>query len=801
MRPTDDQLASGDSHISAVGLETRNMELMVIKQDIKDELVKVGKTQEKLGEKGATKNCERIWTEQLFRRNPDSVNPSNIVVVSGVAGIGKTTMVKKIMSDWARGTQYQRFRFVFLFKLRKLNLIENDNETQESLTKFIVRHYKHLSNESVKEILQNPESLLFILDGLEEYKYKLNFTDTQLCSDPDDEVPVHILVTSLVSQTLLKGCSVLITSRPTALGSLDMEKVDGFADTKAFWYFEERVHRFYVEENAILYTMCFNPSYCWIICSALKSHFMTPEEERGAAPRTVTEIFVMFLHNILTSHRQETEDQILLKLGKMAYYGVENNIHEFNEKQEMSNFSLQPVLSSPFLSGLLQRQSTQEHTTYIFYHLTLQEFMAACSVYRDSPEGTEELLKKLDLCKDGQFEIVTRFMAGLAWCPVLKTLEGILGEFEGTTTQRIQEWVRQKAKQALRGQDKSEAVRVCHWLYETQNEELIRDTIGEDLNMIFTSTTLYPLDCNMLAYVISCCGKLQKLDLSQTPLTPQGVLHLPVAERGQGLIDVRSKIEAFRLQMLQRLFYGPDGLPWRDLAFVLLHKVNELKFDKQLLLLDVSKLTLSFLPKFYQSMLITWHSKFRRSCFVFGNLHCFLEEPLIWNNVLKSPLLCSYHFTSVLINTLPPLLLCLILWLRSWTSSPQDTGSNPASDVPLESLHLPLCSAVLSASLWMDITVSLNYCTVVLSVCLSVSSQVLSFFYFCLHSLRSCRLTVRCCSALSSVLSAPNSRLTELRLGKNNNMEDSGVEQLCEGLRSPNCKLKTLSVCVPTLLL
>uniref|UniRef100_A0A8C4SUL8 NACHT domain-containing protein n=1 Tax=Erpetoichthys calabaricus TaxID=27687 RepID=A0A8C4SUL8_ERPCA len=713
-----------------LGLETRNMELMVIKQDIKDELVKVGKTQEKLGEKGATKNCERIWTEQLFRRNPDSVNPSNIVVVSGVAGIGKTTMVKKIMSDWARGTQYQRFRFVFLFKLRKLNLIENDNETQESLTKFIVRHYKHLSNESVKEILQNPESLLFILDGLEEYKYKLNFTDTQLCSDPDDEVPVHILVTSLVSQTLLKGCSVLITSRPTALGSLDMEKVDGFI---VGFFPDQRLMYLknffgvadmsteasqYVEENAILYTMCFNPSYCWIICSALKSHFMTPEEERGAAPRTVTEIFVMFLHNILTSHRQETEDQILLKLGKMAYYGVENNIHEFNEKQEMSNFSLQPVLSSPFLSGLLQRQSTQEHTTYIFYHLTLQEFMAACSVYRDSPEGTEELLKKLDLCKDGQFEIVTRFMAGLAWCPVLKTLEGILGEFEGTTTQRIQEWVRQKAKQALRGQDKSEAVRVCHWLYETQNEEHLLNTT--------TKASICPVS-----------------------FSPHSLLEMNVSVPKK---PFSKSLWHFNISLLE------DSHFLKCLEFFWQQWTQtKSRFPSLRLWWDVLKVQMKALCQQYTQQVT------RR---------------------------CLYKMKSLEEDTtaqaLPPLLLCLILWLRSWTSSPQDTGSNPASDVPLESLHLPLCSAVLSASLWMDITVSLNYCT------------VLSFFYFCLHSLRSCRLTVRCCSALSSVLSAPNSRLTELRLGKNNNMEDSGVEQLCEGLRSPNLFGAACCLCGPS---
>ncbi|KAG2459738.1 NLRP1 protein, partial [Polypterus senegalus] len=56
-----------------------------------------------------------------------------------------------------------------------------------------------------------------------------------------------------------------------------------------------------------------------------------------------------------------------------------------------------------------------------------------------------------------------------------------------------------------------------------------------------------------------------------------------------------------------------------------------------------------------------------------------------------------------------------------------------------------------------------------------------------------CDLTSRCCSALSSALSAPHSRLTEINLSYNN-MEDSGVDQLCEGLRSENCKLEKLNL-------
>ncbi|XP_051781741.1 NACHT, LRR and PYD domains-containing protein 3-like isoform X4 [Erpetoichthys calabaricus] len=826
-RALEAQASPGDPHSRAVGFETQYTELVAIKQDTRNhkvtehKLVKTGRIHEELMNKGAAEKCERIWTEQLFRKSPVSVNPVNIIVVSGMVGIGKTTMIQKIMYDWARGTQYQRFAFMFLFKFREFNLLDNENEPQMSLTKLIERHYKYLSNDPLKDVLKNPKTLLFIFDGLDEYKHKLNFTPSQLCTNPDVEVPVHILVTSLVSQTLLKGCSVLITSRPTALGSLDMERVDGFAEivgffpeqrlmyfkkffgeaalsTKAFRYFEERVHRFaefvgffpeqrllylkrffgvadmsaeaskYVEENPILYSMFFSPSYCWIICSALKSHFMTPEEERGAAPKTVTEIFVMFLHNILTSHRQEAEDQILLKLEKMAYYGVENNIHEFNEKQEMSNFSLQPVLSSPFISGLLQRQSTQEHTTYTFYHLTLQEFMAACSVYRDPPEGIEELLMKWDSCKDGRFEIVTRFMAGLAWCPVLKTLEGILGEFEGTTTQRIQEWVRQKAKQALHGQNKSEAVRVCHWLYETQNKELIRDAIGEALKMNFRNISLYPLDCAVLAAVISCCGELQKLDLTGTPLTPQCIRRLAEGLSCCSEVWLRScGFTSACCSALSSVFSSPNS------------QLTELVLNNNNL----------------------GDSGARQLSEGLRSDNCKLEKLGLYSCGLTSA--CCSALSSVLSSPNSQL-----TELDLDINNLGDSGAHQLSEglrsdnCKLETLWLVSCgltsaccsalSSVLSSpdsrltELWLNNNNLGDSGAHQLSEGLRSDNCKLEKL-----ELFSCGLTSACCSALSSVLSSPNSQLTELNLDFNN-LGDSGARQLSEGLRSDNCKLKKL---------
>ncbi|XP_061597688.1 NACHT, LRR and PYD domains-containing protein 12-like isoform X9 [Cololabis saira] len=57
--------------------------------------------------------------------------------------------------------------------------------------------------------------------------------------------------------------------------------------------------------------------------------------------------------------------------------------------------------------------------------------------------------------------------------------------------------------------------------------------------------------------------------------------------------------------------------------------------------------------------------------------------------------------------------------------------------------------------------------------------------------LRGCNLSGNICPLLSSVLSSQSSSLTELDLS-NNDLQDSGLEQLCPGLESPHCHLESL---------
>ncbi|XP_051751911.1 ribonuclease inhibitor-like isoform X2 [Ctenopharyngodon idella] len=54
-----------------------------------------------------------------------------------------------------------------------------------------------------------------------------------------------------------------------------------------------------------------------------------------------------------------------------------------------------------------------------------------------------------------------------------------------------------------------------------------------------------------------------------------------------------------------------------------------------------------------------------------------------------------------------------------------------------------------------------------------------------------CSLTGQCCEIVASVLQSSNSRLIELDMSYNN-IWDSGVKLLSDGLMSPNCQLEIL---------
>uniref|UniRef100_A0A669D6D2 Reverse transcriptase domain-containing protein n=1 Tax=Oreochromis niloticus TaxID=8128 RepID=A0A669D6D2_ORENI len=117
-------------------------------------------------------------------------------------------------------------------------------------------------------------------------------------------------------------------------------------------------------------------------------------------------------------------------------------------------------------------------------------------------------------------------------------------------------------------------------------------------------------------------------------------LYLPVAEGGQGLIDVLSRTATFRLQTAQRLLYG-CGHSWMFSAQLLLRRAGRLGLDKHLFLLMLDQVDLSGLVPFYSSVVNAWRTlKVARTPEPRPGMWLF-EEPLFFNDFFPSTVFSS----------------------------------------------------------------------------------------------------------------------------------------------------------------
>ncbi|XP_072891315.1 NACHT, LRR and PYD domains-containing protein 12-like [Hemitrygon akajei] len=518
---------------------------------VEHELVARGRDNEEWREKHLRGKLEKIRSDQLFQSSftRSKSKSGSSAAMAGVPGIGKTTMVQKIVYDWATGKIYQQFQFVFSFKFRDLNSIN----CRINLRELILDQYPYFGN-ILREVWKKPEGLLFIFDGLDEFNDKIVFTDSQrdteprsTCTDPEFKCKVSDIVYSLIQHKLLPGCSVLVTTRPTALHLLEKAEISVWAEILGF-VGDERKEYFirhfedqtvaeavfkHVKENEILYTMSYNPSYCWILALALGPFFTQRVRDPQRVPKTITQLYSYYIYNILKNHGRETENprDVLLRVGQMAFRGVSEKKIVFTDG-DLIKFNLQP---SQFLSGflmeLLEREDSARSVVYTFPHLIIQEFVAAVAQFLIS-DGRDimKLLTEAHYTTDGRFEVFLRFVAGLSNPMTARGLEEFLGRFPHRTTCRVIDWVKEEVKRQI-GNTWSEAgkrslLNTLHYLFESQNRGLAQAALGSVETLSFSGMTLTPIDCVVLSHVIGLCDTIKHLDLGNCHVQCEGIQRL-----------------------------------------------------------------------------------------------------------------------------------------------------------------------------------------------------------------------------------------------------------------------------------
>ncbi|KAM9831479.1 NACHT, LRR and PYD domains-containing protein 12-like [Neosynchiropus ocellatus] len=766
-----------------------------------------------------------IRQEDLFRASPEREGPIRSLLTKGVAGIGKTLLTQKLTLDWAEDKAHQNFQLVFPFTFRELNLLR---EKKLSLVELVHLFFPEAKDSGLSSF--EGVQVLFILDGLDECRLPLDFSSRVLTA-ATESTSVDVLLTNLIRGKLLPSAGLWITTRPAAANQIPPECVDmvtevrGFTDLQKEEYFRKRFRDeeqttiiSHVRSSRSLHIMRHIPIFCWITATVLED--MLKSRESRELPKTLTEMYIHFLVVLAkvkklkyhggagTDTVWDPESRKMIKsLGKLAFEQLQKGNLIFYESDLTEcgmDITAAALYSGVFTQIFREERGLYQDKVFCFVHLSLQEFLAALHVHLRFFNSGVNLLHSQQTfgnthhikqfyqtatsvaleSPNGHLDLFLRFLLGLSLQTSQRLLPGLLTQTGSSswTHQNTAELLKEKIREKV---SPERIINLFHCLSEVKDTSLVEEVQQQLRSGALSTRQLSPAQWSTLAFII--LSSEEDLDVFELDkyFVAEGEFRGGYSVSEQALERLLPVVQASKKVLL-----SDCGLSERSGSLL-----------SSVLSSPSSRLT---------QLDLSWNK---------------LKDPGVelLSAGLKSP---HCHLETLSLSS------CGLSErsgspLSSVLSSPSSrlTQLDLSENRDLKDPGVELLSAGLKSPHCHLETLSLSRCglsersgSLLSSVLSSPSSrltqlglsgnedlkdpgvELLSAGLKSPHchletlSLSRCGLSERSGSLLSSVLSSPSSRLTQLDLSWNRDLKDPGVELLSAGLKSPHCHLETLSL-------
>ena len=431
-----------------------------------------------------------VELEDILR---SSFHGSEIVLIEGAPGSGKSTLTIHICTKWGRGELFEQFSVVILVQLRDPAV-----QRAKSIADLLPCQDVAVAQEYASEIIGvNGHGILWVLDGWDELPSHLQ----------EDSIFRSLLpqVSQACEEKMLHESSVIVTSRPISSGDLhpvvsSRIEVLGFTPEEQRQYFTECLKGDSQALGALLEKIKENPvveSICYLpLNAAFVVH--TFKYKRQSLPSTVYEIYLSVITSIVSRHfsregrghdlpgelaslddlsRNRVAGKDFQCLCEMAHCGVMQNKVTFSSSEFPEGSSTLSLLQGieSFLEG-------GKSVFYNFIHLIIQEIMSAYHIATQLSDS-EQVSQFQELFNQPRFAAVFQFYSAI--------------------TKLETPGIRDVVARMVSEESQTRLVSLLRCLYEAQDPSLCLYVAKQlKYNLSLENTSLSPLDCLSLSFFL-----------------------------------------------------------------------------------------------------------------------------------------------------------------------------------------------------------------------------------------------------------------------------------------------------------